>query len=59
MDGGPDGMDWEGPEVDYQEFLRAMKALGRKGRGRIIGHLTEMIGANPWDTESLSARGLA
>ena len=52
-------MDWEGPEVDYQEFLRAMKALGRKGRGRIIGHLTEMIGANPWDTESLSARGLA
>ena len=54
-----DGMEREEPGMDYQEFLRAMEALGPEGLGRIIEHLTGLIEADPEDADSLSIQGLA
>ena len=59
MAGEHDGIEQEEPRMDYQEFLRAMQAVGHEGLGRIIEHLTGLIEANPEDADSLSIRGLA
>ncbi len=55
-----DGMNQGKPsEEEYQRFRKMMDSVGREGLGRMVGHLTERIEANPRDTEALAARGLA